>query len=124
MGVPGWDVLPQSQPGGFNRILDMNPLTETKTPLQQTLEEIGNVSKSALDMLEHAWRRSYELTWNNPHGLTPQQVIDGFGVDAQTVFYTCYLEGENLKAHGRLMEVTNAAPLPYNANPDGSITLQ
>lgn len=101
----------------------MNPLTETKTTQEVTSEELVNVTKAGLDSLEWSWRRCYELVWHNPYGLSPQQVIDILGKDAQAVFLESYQIGELLIAHGRKM--TNAPPegVKYKANPDGSITL-
>lgn len=96
-------------------------MTLTKSPLEQTIEEQAALAKGAIDGLEHAWRRCKELVWHNPYGLTPQEVVAKYGVDAQAVFLESYQIGELLKAHGR--DVDNTPPMAYTANADGSITL-
>lgn len=70
--------------------------------------------------VEH--ERMAQIVWDNPRGLTPQEVIDGFGTDAAELF----------RLSGLLVQVLNEAepgsypyqlPYAFTVKPDGTVTL-
>lgn len=64
--------------------------------------------------------------WNNPDGLTPQQVADAFGTDAKKLFDFNAALVNFLVAQGMADGVAPTIRLPkfeYTVNPDGTVTI-
>lgn len=70
-----------------------------------------------------AFENMYRLVWNNPRGLSPQQVLNLLGVEAAKLFVLSYKLGELLNEAGA--KINNAVPegVTYVANADGTVTI-
>ena len=66
------------------------------------------------------WVKSYNNVWENADGLTPLEVITGFGTDARELFVVSYATQQyiNSIAPGTLPQVPSKTPTFKN---DGSI---
>lgn len=93
-------------------------------PGEYTRQAIKQSATKAYQHLVDSWKECYNLLWNNPYGLTPQEVLDAFGTEAVQAFLLSANTGEFINQLGA--GVRNAVPegYTYTANPDGTITLQ
>jgi hypothetical protein len=60
----------------------IEPLVAQATPEQWTEEQLTNTFVGAFAQMKGAFENAQMLVWNNPQGLTPQQVFDRYGTRA------------------------------------------
>lgn len=103
-------------------------------PVEPTLEEkqaqvadrIKRMAATGFRQLSQIQAQGIQTVWNNPRGLTPQQVCDALGTDAGLIF----------QMHGQLtdaavamatadgLEYTPALPTnAFTVNEDGTVTV-
>jgi hypothetical protein len=94
-----------------------------QSPEAVTLRIIRDNTLGAKNVALAAWQNGYAQLWHNPLGLTPQQVLDLLGTNAQESFQQSYYIGQWLISLG--CDIVNDVPagVTYTANADGSITL-
>ncbi len=80
----------------------------------------SSVNRCFASMLD-AYKKNAAQVWENPQGLTPQDVLDGFGTDAAELFrLASLLKGViNAAVPGTIPD--SAAPIVINA--DGTVTV-
>ena len=112
----------------------MSILTNTNQPQQLTLEQkqaavAGAIKRTAAanyQQLVRIQKEGIRTVWNNPQGLTPQQVCDALGADAVKVFD---IHGILTDAIVQIAGRDGVAPdvaLPkktFTRNQDGTITI-
>lgn len=87
---------------------------------------IAAITRAVWNDLQIRQRDGMELFWQNPDGLTPQQVADAFGTDAAKLFTFNTALVEFLVAVGTSEGVAPNISAPTNAftvNPDGTVTV-
>ena len=64
----------------------------------------------------------WDLLWNNPSGLTAQEVLDEYGSDAAQFFIIS--QGiQTMLVQAMTGYVPIVPPFPYVINPDGTVTI-
>lgn len=87
---------------------------------------IRGMSANTFEQLAHTQKRGIDLVWHNPRGLTPQEVCDGLGTDAGSVFRLHSELTKTLVTVATLDGVDYTPALPTNAyqvNDDGTVTI-
>ena len=104
--------------------------TQQELTLAQKQEKAAarafSLAKQTYQQLTTAQKQGIQIVWDNPQGLTPQEVVDGMGDKAVKVF----------EFHGSLTDlivelatqdgVTPDIALPkknFTKNPDGTVTI-
>lgn len=92
---------------------------------EQRLQEYVNGIKSRnaflYDTVERHITDLFGAVWSHEE-FTPQEIIDGFGNSATTLFYITKLLQDSLKATNPQYEVL-VPPKDFTANQDGSVTV-
>jgi len=105
-------------------IINFNSVAQTDLQQKQAVvrDKITKDINDVLRMMLDTYNRDMQLVWANSSGLTPQQVLDGFGKDAQQLFFLAGLleKTVNATANGTIPQQT-LPPLTMNA--DGSVTI-
>ena len=70
------------------------------------------------------FKQSFANVWNNPQGLTPQNVFDAHGAGAAQLFANAQALATfiNSVAPGTLSDNDVTPPITYVINPDGTVT--
>src|SRR5208283_3283128 len=92
-----------------------------------TLRQLNDRESFQRAQLTDFFRFVMKTFWNNPLGLTPQQVADALGTKAGLAFQTCGLIGQALTAAHKAAGVDDATlsqllpspTRPYTINADG-----
>lgn len=100
------------------------------TPQQATLGDINNAVVNGIQQRVLKYLQLYNLFWNNPYGLAPQDVAAALGTNAAVLFEIAAQEQSVLTAAAALVGAPLAATLPspptgwtVTPNADGSVTL-
>lgn len=103
-------------------------LLTTPTPQEQTLQLLKNNIAGSYQQLRASFNSAVMLIWQNPYGLSPQEVLDLLGTNAYSVFAysnaVVTLLNQAATETGETV-ITNVVPVgvTYTVNVDGSITL-
>jgi hypothetical protein len=100
-----------------------NPTTEQKQ--QFVVNRVKRLSSNMLKNVKKQHQEIMQMIWRNPQGLTPQQVMDGFGAEAHELFE---LSNQLLTMLGNVKSddpylSEAAAPYEYTINQDGTVTI-
>lgn len=70
------------------------------------------------------FQRQIAYVWSNPHGLSPQQVLNCYGTDAMKLFQLSNVIAEQLTLNG-IGDFSRVVPegWTYAINPDGTVTV-
>ena len=99
------------------------PTTEQKQT--RVNNRIKRLSVDTLNHIKAQHREMMQAVWNNPAGLTPQQVMDAFGSEAAELFQ---LSDQLLTMLGNVKPddpylAEAEAPYNYTINDDGTVTI-
>ena len=100
------------------------PTTEQK--VQRAVENIKRMAAQNYQMLVQAQRQGIQVVWENPQGLTPQQVVDGLGTSAVKIFDLHAQLTEAIIDIAAIDGVTPEIALPkknFTRNSDGTVTI-
>lgn len=106
------------------------PIYEEKQQPVLTEEKKKAISKSRIkflvtgniDRLIEQFNEIFNLVWDNPHGLTPQQVFDAFGTEAGDLFTVSSAIGSAILAVNPSW-VPPTRPFPHVINQDNTVTV-
>jgi hypothetical protein len=76
--------------------------------LRRAAQQLRQTAERQFNQLCRLQREGIEFMWDNPQGLTPQDVCDAAGVDA----------GKYLTSHGALTGAITAAAAAFSGTPD------
>lgn len=105
-------------------IINFNSVAQTDLQQKQgvvrdkIIKDINDVLRMMLD----TYNRDMQLVWANSSGLSPQQVLDGFGKDAQQLFFLAGLLEKTVNATAPGTIPDQVLP-PLTMNSDGSVTI-
>lgn len=105
--------------------MSLNLITlPTLTPAQETLLGMQQLNHETLHDLASRTKRAFDLFWRNDRA-TPQEIAAALGTNAATVFDAHAATVQFLLARDStlLSPEDYTPPLPYQWNPDGSMTL-
>jgi len=107
-------------------------LIDNTTPGQQELSleqkqtraknRIKNAAKNIYETVKNKHDQLWNVVWDNPAGLTPQEVIDAFGTDAKELF-TYSQSLQTLLSEANENYVVKVTPNLVTINTDGSVTV-
>ena len=94
---------------------------------KMTNDRIVSINTNITANLVGVYNNVFKMVWQNPKGLTPQQVFDSFGTSAVQLFQAASLMGQLIG----VADPTSAAALPtpaginqtYTINQDGTVTV-
>jgi len=87
-----------------------------------TKTQLRAVARGMRDTLAKQYGTGFDLVWNNPMGLTPQEALNALGTDAGQLLTFA----ETLKATINTLApgtITQAAPHNVTVNQDGTATV-
>ena len=104
----------------------LDPILPTQIQQLQGVQSVivqNNIT--AFQTLKNVIMSNWTLIWNNPQGLTPQQVLDQFGTDAGSLFSTAIATITLLETlqPGCLDPMYLSAALPYIINLDNTVSV-
>lgn len=106
-------------------ILGIAPST-SPTSLEEKQEQLRSDVSRRVDVLylqmKGTFNQLYDLIWNNPSGLTPQESVDAFGPQAIRLFQLAGLMQDTLNT-AKPNSVTQVTPMAPTFNADGTVTL-
>lgn len=84
--------------------------------------QMSQAMQMSFNRLVQDFNRSFEMVWNNPMGLSAQEVFDAFGVNAAQLFQ---IAGATQGLINTLVPNTSTAvpPNAYVLNQDGTVTI-
>jgi len=87
-----------------------------------TTQQITNQLQTQFGNNIATFNRIYNLVWNNPQGLTPQQVLNGLGADATELFQLAVGMANYVNS---IIPNTLPTTTPYaiTFNQDGTVTV-
>lgn len=92
----------------------------------QTAIEAAKITERAFARMVRVQKEGIDLVWNNPNGLTPQEVCDGFGENAASIFmfHGAVTEAIMTVASMDGIEVNLSFPTnKFTYNEDGTVTV-
>jgi hypothetical protein len=102
-----------------------NPTPTTEQKQTRVRNRVKRMSTDLLTRIKSQHQEIMQAVWNNPAGLTPQQVMDAFGSEAAELFQLSdqllTMLG-NVKPDDPYLEEA-AAPYNYTINDDGTVTI-
>lgn len=108
-------------------ILDLPP-SQDPTTLENKKQRTALVIRNSVLMLFAQMKNGYEQNhtqvWENPDGLTPQQVCDALGSDAVELFTLASVLANTVN-HAKPDTITGSVPDGVTATPneDGTVTI-
>jgi hypothetical protein len=100
--------------------------TDPNAVLNEDVATLKQIMTSCFNTILAAFQSGKQLVWNNPHGLTPQQMLAAIGTDAATLFSytndTVALLNQALPDGQKITQVVPAGVV-VTFNPDGTVTL-
>jgi hypothetical protein len=107
----------------------MATLISPINPAAQAANQVVGLASQQFTQLQQAGKSGYTIIWNNPYGLTPQQVISALGTNAKMVFELQALNQSTLMSAANiagvvapvLPSIPNGYTLTFNS--DGSATV-
>ena len=108
-------IIPQN-------IQAQTPVITKEQKVQRLVQRVKGQSTMQFQQLVRSFIDNYNLVWNNPEGLTPEEVLNGFGKDATSLFQASVALQTmiNTIVPGTL---TQTALKPVTFNEDGTVTL-
>ncbi len=107
----------------------MNIRPQDRSPEQATADELAQALRGGYLGLRGTFLQLKRLVWQNPHGLTPQQVLDligpadGDGLSAAGLFAISNGCVQLLNLIGEGIEGVVPRGVMDTLNPDGTVTL-
>jgi hypothetical protein len=96
--------------------------TSSDSPQDACGVAIQNLLTNQFNMTVNSFNRVFSMVWNNPSGLTPQQVMEGLGTSAGQLFsiMAAMQTAINTIQPGTLAQT---APNQVTINSDGTVTI-
>lgn len=88
----------------------------------KTTHQIKTIASNFFQYSVNIYGNLFELFWNNPNGLTPQEVADALGAEAADLF----ISGNRLKDfinETKENSINYNAPNYFTINPDGTVEI-
>lgn len=102
----------------------INTVVKTKQQIvKETVNLIRFKANVQFDALVANWIEAYDAVWNNKDGLTAQEVLDGFGKDATSLFQSSFATQNYINSIVPNTLTQTALQVP-TFNQDGTVTLQ
>ena len=102
----------------------LNPTTELTTAQKQNraAQAIQSQAANLFANMGRTYEQISNIVFNNPQGLTPQEVLDALGTNAAELLSLSDLlvQTVNAAAPGT---ITPGYPVTLTANPDGTVTV-
>ncbi len=103
-------------------ILNKNFIEDKDFILKRNLARIDKINRVLYSKIKNMIKTSFNLVWDNPEGLTPQEILDGFGTDAGELFiFSAQMQTLLLTVNPDYEFLT--PPYNYVINPDGTVTV-
>ena len=99
------------------------PAEMTKVQKQDRMRQrISRMTSNIYTTMTNQHAQMFKLVFQNPLGLTPQEVVDSLGTDAGEAF-TFSVLAQDLLEQIDPEYVRVESPVPYTINPNGTVTL-
>ena len=98
-----------------------NIALSSEEALAQTIKSIKNSSTQLFNQMVQNYNSNVNRVWNNQYGLTPQQVLTGFGPDASGLFGLANKLADTINY--AIPNTITIGSLPVTFNQDGTVTV-
>lgn len=105
-------------------ILDNNPTVDIVPPATRVANQLVNMTVRSYQQMVDSFNRGAIMFWQNPQGLTPDEIAEALGTNAQEVFSLHYKLGQligSVKPEAIAEGVSIVGEFAYNE--DGSVTI-
>ena len=105
-------------------ILDNNPNVDIIPPVARVANQLINMTIRSYQQMVDSFNRGAIMFWKNPQGLTPDEIAEALGTNAQEVFALHYKLGQligSVKPEAIAEGVSLIGEFTYNE--DGSVTI-
>lgn len=105
-------------------ILDNNPNVDMIPPATRVANHLVSMTVRSYQQMVDSFNRGAIMFWQNPQGLTPDEIAEALGTNAQEVFALHYKLGQligSVKPEAIAEGVSLVGEFAYNE--DGSVTI-